>query len=69
MKVALIMGSTSDIAKVEPTITILKDYGVNVNVRCLSAHRAHSALIDFVNECKDTTFQEFIQDKDSKNQK
>ena len=51
MKVALIMGSTSDIAKVEPTITILKDYGVNVNVRCLSAHRAHSALIDFVNEC------------------
>ena len=39
MKVAIIMGSTSDLSKVEPAIGILKDYGVEVNVRCLSAHR------------------------------
>ena len=51
MKVALIMGSTSDISKVEPAIKILKDYGVNVEVRCLSAHRAHDALMAYVNEC------------------
>ena len=38
MKVAIIMGSTSDLSKVEPAIGILKDYGVEVNVRCLSAH-------------------------------
>ena len=42
MKVAIIMGSTSDLPKVEPAISILKNYGIEVNVRCLSAHRAHS---------------------------
>jgi len=40
MRVAVIMGSTSDLPKVEPAIKILKDYGVQVDVRCLSAHRA-----------------------------
>ena len=50
MKVAIIMGSTSDLPKVEPAITILKEYGVEVDVRCLSAHRAHSGLSAFIEE-------------------
>lgn len=50
MKVAIIMGSTSDLNKVEPAISILKDYGVEVNVRCLSAHRAHLGLSNFIKE-------------------
>lgn len=50
MKVAIIMGSTSDLSKVEPAISILKKYGVNVDVRCLSAHRAHKGLADFIDE-------------------
>lgn len=50
MKVAIIMGSTSDLPKVEPCIDILKDYGVEVNVRCLSAHRAHLGLSAFIKE-------------------
>lgn len=50
MKVAIIMGSTSDLSKVEPAINILKDYGVAVNVRCLSAHRAHLGLSNFIKE-------------------
>lgn len=50
MKVAIIMGSTSDLSKVEPAISILKDYGVEVNVRCLSAHRAHHGLSSFIKE-------------------
>ena len=49
-KAAIIMGSTSDLAKVEPAIQILKDYGVEVSVRCLSAHRAHVGLSDFIKE-------------------
>lgn len=49
-RVAIIMGSTSDLAKVEPAINILKDYNVNVDVRCLSAHRAHKGLSDFIEE-------------------
>lgn len=50
MKVAIIMGSTSDLGKVEPCIEILKDYGVTVQVRCLSAHRAHAGLSAFIKE-------------------
>jgi 5-(carboxyamino)imidazole ribonucleotide mutase len=50
MKAAIIMGSTSDLAKVEPAVEILKSYNVEVKVRCLSAHRAHAALADFMNE-------------------
>ncbi len=50
MKVAVIMGSTSDMSKIEPAVEILKDYGVEVNVRCLSAHRAHAGLAAFIEE-------------------
>ena len=50
MRVAIIMGSTSDLSKVEPAIDILKDYGVEVDVRCLSAHRAHLGLSQFIQE-------------------
>lgn len=53
MKVAIIMGSTSDLSKVEPAAGILKEYGVEVKVRCLSAHRAHEGLSAFINECNE----------------
>lgn len=51
MKAAIIMGSTSDLPKVEPAVEILKKYGLEINVRCLSAHRAHLGLSQFVEEC------------------
>ena len=50
MRVAIIMGSLSDLSKVEPAITILKEYGVKTDVRCLSAHRAHKELAEFIDE-------------------
>ena len=50
MKAAIIMGSTSDLPKIEPAVEILKDYGVDIKVRCLSAHRAHKALAEFIDE-------------------
>lgn len=50
MRVAIIMGSTSDLPKLEPAIDILKEYGVAVDVRCLSAHRAHAGLSAFIEE-------------------
>lgn len=50
MRVAIIMGSTSDLPKLEPAIEILKEYGVQVDVRCLSAHRAHAGLSAFIEE-------------------
>lgn len=51
MKVAVIMGSASDADKLEACIQILKDFDVEVKVRALSAHRAHAALQEFVDEC------------------
>ena len=50
MRAAIIMGSTSDLPKVKPAVAILKDYGVEVDVRCLSAHRAHAGLSEFIEE-------------------
>ena len=50
MKVAVIMGSVSDLTKVEQSVLILKEFGVEVDVRCLSAHRAHAELAEFVKE-------------------
>ena len=50
MRVAIVMGSTSDLPKVEPAIEILKSYDVKVDVRCLSAHRAHAGLSAFIEE-------------------
>ncbi len=52
MRVAIIMGSTSDLPKLEPAIGILKSYDVAVDVRCLSAHRAHAGLSAFIEETK-----------------
>ncbi|MDE5777710.1 MAG: 5-(carboxyamino)imidazole ribonucleotide mutase [Lachnospiraceae bacterium] len=60
MKTAIIMGSTSDLPKVEPAIEILKKYGVEVNVRCLSAHRAHLGLSQFIAEANSNGTEVFI---------
>ena len=53
MRVAIIMGSTSDLPKVEPAIEILKKYNVKTDVRCLSAHRAHDKLVEFIKEANE----------------
>ena len=51
MKVAIVMGSKSDYSKVEPAINLLKNFDVEVNVRCFSAHRTPNELSEFVKEC------------------
>lgn len=50
MRAALIMGSMSDLPKMESAVEILKTFGVTVDVRCLSAHRAHLGLSTFIEE-------------------
>ena len=50
MKASIIMGSTSDLSKVEPAIEILKSFGGKVSVRCLSAHRAAAQLSAYIRE-------------------
>ena len=50
MKVAIVMGSKSDLPKIEPAILILKEFGISTQVRCLSAHRTHHELCEFMDE-------------------
>lgn len=52
MKVAVVMGSQSDLPKLTEMIKMLKNYGVEVAVRALSAHRAHDVLAKFIDETK-----------------
>ena len=39
MKVAVIMGSKSDLPVVKPAVTVLKGFGIETEVRVISAHR------------------------------
>ena len=60
MRVAVVMGSLSDLPKVEPAITILKKFGVTVDIRCLSAHRTADALTKFILEANENDTEAII---------
>lgn len=46
-KVAVVMGSTSDLPIMQEAIDILKDFDIEVNVDIVSAHRTPEKLFDF----------------------
>lgn len=48
MKVALLMGSDSDLPRLEPCIAQLKELGIGCEARVLSAHRTPAEVIRFV---------------------
>lgn len=51
-KVAIVMGSKSDFETVKPAITILKKFGVETEVRVISAHRTPSEAHAFAAEAE-----------------
>src|SRR3712207_2860325 len=55
MKIAVVMGSKSDLPKLEEGIKLIKEFGVEVVVRVLSAHRTPVELVSFLDEIKDDT--------------
>ncbi len=55
-KVALIMGSDSDLPVVTPAIKQLKELGIETEVRVMSAHRTPDAAHDFAKSAKDNGF-------------
>ena len=52
-KVAVVMGSKSDLAVVKPAVTVLKSFGVEVEVRVISAHRTPDEAHAFAKGAKD----------------
>lgn len=46
-QVAIVMGSYSDFAKMEPAMGVLKEFGLNYEVRVMSAHRTPDVVADY----------------------
>ncbi len=59
-KVAVIMGSDSDFPVVAPAIKKLKAFGVEVEVRVMSAHRTPEAAAEFSKKAKEEGFAVII---------
>ena len=59
-KVAIIMGSDSDLPIVEKGINVLKEYGVPFEVHVYSAHRTPVQTAEFVKGAKDNGFGAII---------
>lgn len=45
--VALVMGSKSDLPKLEPTLDALRDFGISFSVRVMSAHRTPELVTEY----------------------
>ncbi|MBS4536140.1 5-(carboxyamino)imidazole ribonucleotide mutase [Clostridium sp. D2Q-14] len=60
MKIAIIMGSDSDYPVVEKGIKILKDFGVEVEIRVISAHRTPFKAMDFAKNAEKNNFELII---------
>ncbi|TCO74791.1 5-(carboxyamino)imidazole ribonucleotide mutase [Marinisporobacter balticus] len=60
MKVAIIMGSDSDYEVVKKTEEILKDFGVEVQVRVMSAHRTPDRAMEFAKNAETNGYEVII---------
>lgn len=59
-KVAVILGSDSDLPVVEKCLNLLKDFGVDISVRILSAHRTPEELLNFTNNIDENEIEIII---------
>ena len=55
-KVAVIMGSDSDLDTMRPCIKRLKSFGIETEVRVISAHRTPATAEDFASHAKENGF-------------
>ena len=60
MKVAVLMGSASDKDKMAPAADTLARYGVEADVRVMSAHRSPAVVADFASSARDNGYGAII---------
>lgn len=60
MKVAFIMGSDSDLPVVEKAINLVKQFGVDTQVRVISAHRTPYVAEKFAKEARENEIEVII---------
>ncbi len=52
-KIAIVMGSKSDLGVVQPAVNVIKSFGVEVEVRVISAHRTPDEAHEFAKTAKE----------------
>ncbi|MDE5774324.1 MAG: AIR carboxylase family protein, partial [Muribaculaceae bacterium] len=60
MKVGIVMGSTSDRKVMDAAAEVLNDFGVEHEVKVLSAHRTPTALEEWVSSARERDFAVII---------
>ncbi len=51
-RVAVVMGSDSDLPTLQPAVNVLEEFGVVVEVRVLSTHRTPLEMVDFAQQAQ-----------------
>ena len=59
-KVGILMGSKSDFEVVKPAVSVLKKFGVEAEVRVISAHRTPAEAHDFATNAKENGMEVII---------
>ena len=59
-KIAIIMGSDSDLPAVQPAIDTLKEYGIPWEAHVMSAHRSPDAVREFASSARENGFGAII---------
>ena len=52
-KISILMGSKSDFGVVKPAVSVIKSFGVDVEVRVISAHRTPEEAHEFSRTAKE----------------
>ena len=60
MKVALIMGSDSDLTRLRPCLDALQELDIACEARVLSAHRTPAALVQFLSDATEAGVKVFM---------
>ncbi|MTI70119.1 MAG: 5-(carboxyamino)imidazole ribonucleotide mutase [Firmicutes bacterium] len=60
MKIAIVMGSDSDFPVVEKGLKILKEFGIEVDVKVISAHRTPFKALDFADKAESLGYELII---------
>lgn len=60
MKVAVLMGSASDSQKMAPAADTLERFGIEADVRVLSAHRNPKQVVELVESARESGYVAFI---------
>ncbi len=60
MKISILMGSDSDLDVAKPAIEVAKNFGVDVDVKVLSAHRTPKQTMEYVEKSEKDGTEVFI---------